>query len=56
MNTMSIEYDCGMVIEIPLVLESHQTLLHHSALADQMIMMADSQHDSICKCGQTDHI
>jgi hypothetical protein len=49
MNTMQIDYDCGYTITTPLVLRDDQTLLHNAALGDQIILLADAQHDTNCE-------
>lgn len=45
MTTMTVEYECGHVYVIPLVLKDDQTLLRNAALGDQMLGMIDATHD-----------
>lgn len=48
---VTIEYDCGHIASVPCVLRPDQTLLHNSTLGDQLLVMADQQHDQECtKC------
>jgi hypothetical protein len=42
---MMVEYDCGHVYTVPLVLRENQTLLANAALGDQMLRMIDATHD-----------
>ena len=44
---MKVEYDCGHVYTVPLVLRDDQLLLAHAELGDQMLMMIDAEHDAV---------
>lgn len=43
---MTVEYECGHVCMVPLVLRDDQSLLRHAALGDQMILIVDATHDA----------
>lgn len=45
---MTVEYDCGMVLDAPIVLKPGQLLIANAALGDQMLLMMDAQHDTTC--------
>lgn len=49
MEVVTVEYDCGMVVEQFASLKPTQTLLGNAALGDTLIAQADSHHDLTCR-------
>jgi hypothetical protein len=48
-TSVTVEYDCGYVWWCPLTMLPHESVLHHARLADQMLVIADMNHDTICE-------
>jgi hypothetical protein len=51
-TVLTIEYECGYAVEVPLHLDDSQSTLHQPSLVDTFIGLADAQHDR--ECGQHD--